>query len=173
MSTEDPPFFETFRSRVLTRWAALFAPRPCVFNKDPPSTLRRKAPNHEASARALALLMLHFEACRLPAGVRLVFHCRTSMTVPRVSRSCEYFPCGPNSIRKQIWMKPVRALWRSSCCISKRAGSLRASRLGRVDPSFRALSGRLQFTVRRHKCNQDSLRAGQISYDSLTPVRAP
>jgi len=29
--------------------------------------------------------------------------------------------------------------------------------LGPVDPSLRALSGRLQFTVRRHKLNQDSL----------------
>ena len=29
--------------------------------------------------------------------------------------------------------------------------------LGPVDPSFRALSGRLKFTVRRHKFNKDSL----------------
>ena len=29
--------------------------------------------------------------------------------------------------------------------------------LGPVDPSFRALSGRLTFTVRRHKFNEDSL----------------
>ena len=28
---------------------------------------------------------------------------------------------------------------------------------GPVDPSFRALSGRLKFTVRRHKFNKDSL----------------
>ena len=33
--------------------------------------------------------------------------------------------------------------------------------LGPVDPSFRALSGRLNFTVRRHKCNKDSL-SGQV-----------
>ena len=31
------------------------------------------------------------------------------------------------------------------------------SLLGPVDPSFRALSGRLKFTVRRHKFNTDSL----------------
>ena len=31
-----------------------------------------------------------------------------------------------------------------------------SSLLGPVDPSFRALSGRLKFTVRRHKFNQDS-----------------
>ena len=29
--------------------------------------------------------------------------------------------------------------------------------LGPVDPSFRALAGRFQFTVRRHKFNEDSL----------------
>ena len=33
----------------------------------------------------------------------------------------------------------------------------RQSPLDPVDPAFRALSGRLQFTVRRHKFNEDSL----------------
>ena len=32
------------------------------------------------------------------------------------------------------------------------------SLLGTVDPSFRALSGRLQFTVRRHTFNRDSFQ---------------
>ena len=32
-----------------------------------------------------------------------------------------------------------------------------SSLLGPADPSFRALPGRLKFTVRRHKFNQDSL----------------
>ena len=36
----------------------------------------------------------------------------------------------------------------------------RQSHLGPVDPSFRALSGRLKFTVRRHKINNDSLSVG-------------
>ena len=36
----------------------------------------------------------------------------------------------------------------------------RQSRLGPVDPSFRALFGRLKFTVRRHKFNKDALRWG-------------
>ena len=31
-----------------------------------------------------------------------------------------------------------------------------SSLLGPADPSFRALSGRLKFTVRRHRCNKDS-----------------
>jgi hypothetical protein len=31
-----------------------------------------------------------------------------------------------------------------------------SSLLGPEDPSFRALSGRIQFTVRRHKLNEDS-----------------
>ena len=35
-----------------------------------------------------------------------------------------------------------------------------SSLLGAVDPSFRALSGRLKFTVRRHKFNKDSLVQG-------------
>ena len=44
----------------------------------------------------------------------------------------------------------------------KRGGSLLLHRvssrlLGPVDPSLRALSGRLKFTVRRHKFNNDSL----------------
>ena len=33
--------------------------------------------------------------------------------------------------------------------------------LGGVDPSFRALYGRLEFTVRRHMFNKDSFCAGQ------------
>ena len=36
----------------------------------------------------------------------------------------------------------------------------RQSPFGPVDPSFRALSGRLKFTVRRHKFNEDSLLPG-------------
>ena len=32
-----------------------------------------------------------------------------------------------------------------------------------VDPSFRALSGRLKFTVRRHKFNKDSLPASTLA----------
>ena len=38
----------------------------------------------------------------------------------------------------------------------------RQSPLGPVDPSFRALPGRLKFTVRRHKCNKDFLSAGGV-----------
>jgi len=34
-----------------------------------------------------------------------------------------------------------------------------SSRLGPVVPLFRALSGRLKFTVRRHKFNEDAWRA--------------
>ena len=36
-----------------------------------------------------------------------------------------------------------------------------SSLLGLVDPSFRALSGRLQFTVRRREFNKDSLFESQ------------
>jgi hypothetical protein len=32
-----------------------------------------------------------------------------------------------------------------------------APAVGPVDPSLRAFSGRLKFTIRRHKCNKDSL----------------
>ena len=38
-----------------------------------------------------------------------------------------------------------------------------SSRVGPVDPSFRALSGRLKFTVRRNKFNKDSLSRGDLS----------
>ena len=36
-----------------------------------------------------------------------------------------------------------------------------SSLLGPVDPSFRALSGRLEFTVRRHRLNTDCLSSSQ------------
>jgi len=36
-------------------------------------------------------------------------------------------------------------------------GARSSSLLGAVVPSFRALSGRLKFTVQRHKFNKDSL----------------
>ena len=39
--------------------------------------------------------------------------------------------------------------------------------LGPVDPSFRALSGRLKFTVRRHKFNEDSLFQSSSQQDLL------
>ena len=38
----------------------------------------------------------------------------------------------------------------------------RQSPLGPVDPSFRALSGRLKFTIRRHKFNNDYLSRGSF-----------
>jgi len=43
--------------------------------------------------------------------------------------------------------------------------------LGPVAPSFRALSGRLKFTVRRHKFNKDSLLwgPGQTHKPNPTP----
>jgi len=47
----------------------------------------------------------------------------------------------------------------------------RKSYLGPVDPSFRALSGRLKFTVRRHKSIADSL-SGPVRIGQ-EPCRAP
>jgi len=35
--------------------------------------------------------------------------------------------------------------------------------LGPVDPSFRALSGRPKFTIRRHKFNKNSLSRSRVS----------
>ena len=48
-----------------------------------------------------------------------------------------------------------------------------SSLLGPVDPSFRALSGCLKFTVRRHKFNKDSLHGGQVlsAVDVIVEVR--
>ena len=43
----------------------------------------------------------------------------------------------------------------------------RQIRLGPTDPSFRALSGRLNFTVRRHKSNKDSLSSTFLSLTLL------
>ena len=49
--------------------------------------------------------------------------------------------------------------------------------LHEVDPSFRALSGRLKFTVRRHKFNKDSLSGrllrGRLLLFSFTLVTGP
>jgi len=45
--------------------------------------------------------------------------------------------------------------------------------LFRVDPSFRALSGRLKFTVRRHKFNKDSLSLGDMTQDVTGDVPSP
>jgi len=47
--------------------------------------------------------------------------------------------------------------------------------LGPVDPSFRALSGRLKFTVRRHKFNKDSfstrsLDAAQLGLEAMAEL---
>ena len=44
---------------------------------------------------------------------------------------------------------------------------LSSSLLGPVDPSFRALSGRLQIAVRRHKFNQDYISLGEIDIHDL------
>jgi len=44
-----------------------------------------------------------------------------------------------------------------------------SSPLGPVDPSFRALSGRLKFTARRHKLNKDSLSGGGGESGPLMP----
>jgi len=46
---------------------------------------------------------------------------------------------------------------RHSACPGVPPGPISSSLLGPVDPSFRALSGRLKFTARRHKFNEDSL----------------
>ena len=43
----------------------------------------------------------------------------------------------------------------------------RQSPLGRVDPSFRALSGRLKFTVRRHTFNKDYLSTAGVRLEEL------
>jgi len=44
-----------------------------------------------------------------------------------------------------------------------------SSLLGPVVPSFRALSGRLKFTVRRHKFNKDSLPQHEASLMPASP----
>ena len=47
------------------------------------------------------------------------------------------------------------------------------SLLGPVDPSFRALSGRLKFTVRGHKLNKDSLSQEVVSASKTQMFRTP
>ena len=48
----------------------------------------------------------------------------------------------------------------------------RRSPAGPVDPSFRALSGRLKFTVPRHKFNKDSLCQRGVGHASPFSVHA-
>jgi len=56
---------------------------------------------------------------------------------------------------------------------SWRLEGVSSSLLGPVDPSFRALSGRLKFTVRRHKFNKDSF-SWQVGTDEEgAPLVAP
>jgi len=45
-----------------------------------------------------------------------------------------------------------------------------SSLLGPVDPSFRALSGRLKFTVRRHKSNKDLTGEEGVGREEGAPV---
>ena len=58
---------------------------------------------------------------------------------------------------------PLYARWQGVWCVSKGFGGegvvhrVSASLLSPVDPSFRALSGRIKFTVRRYKFDKDSL----------------
>ena len=79
---------------------------------------------------------------------------RTLTTFPSTSGACER--CGVHYILHRVT----------------------SSLLGPVDPSFGALSGRLKFTVRRHKFNEDSLlslsRARRVcwSLSSCAPVVA-
>ena len=46
-----------------------------------------------------------------------------------------------------------------------------SSLLGPVDPSFRALSGRLKFTVRRHKFNKDFLSLGSEAEGTVSWIQ--
>ena len=103
---------------------------------------------------------------------RLVFYCRTTsastacaaqrivqVTVPRVSRSCEHFPDGAHG--KPLHPQPETLNTEPSTpeppvAVSSVHG-VSSSLLGPAVPSVRALSGRLKFTVRRHKFNKDSL----------------
>ena len=41
---------------------------------------------------------------------------------------------------------------------------------GELDPSFRALSGHLKFTVRRHEFNKDSLLDGLVPKGDVAPL---
>ena len=50
---------------------------------------------------------------------------------------------------------------------------VRRSLLGPADPSFRALSGRLEFTVRRHKFDKDSLLCTQVVVEAFQAATAP
>ena len=77
--------------------------------------------------------LAHLEGC---ASLRIVL-----VTVPRVSRSCE--------AQISMVLEPFLGI------------HLYARLSGPEDPSFRALSGRLKLTVRRHKFNKDSLSVSQ------------
>ena len=82
----------------------------------------------------------------------------------RASRTVDYDPVikselasmqwtfGPDVV--QIWSRDPQILRQPSM---RRRNSPHAREHGPVDLSFRALSGRLKFTVRRHNLNNDSL----------------
>ena len=62
---------------------------------------------------------------------------------------------------------PPGHFWRDKWTALSRPLSSR-SPLGPVDPSFRALSGRLKFMVWRHMVNEDSL---SVQQESWVPTR--
>ena len=61
------------------------------------------------------------------------------------------------------------------CCVCVSCVSLVSvwGLLGPVDPSFRALSGRLESTVRRHKFNKDSLFGGVRTFSRAAMCASP
>ena len=77
--------------------------------------------------------------------------------------------CGTyNTVKTGFWpwlsrQSPSNRL-RCALCVRKVVHRVSSSLLGPVDPSFRALSGRLKFIVRRHKFNKDSLFENGIDF---------
>ena len=91
------------------------------------------------------------------AGQRL-FHRKSAFLTQSTS--------GPNVV--QIWSRYVPNVGPTKPAQSA-VWMYRQSPLGPVDPSFRALSGRLKFTVRRQKFNKDAL----FSVDGSRPAPMP
>ena len=94
-------------------------------------------------------------------GARASASARSAEVVAEQARVNQELSGGTAKAEQQLTLRAER----DSMQATERMGRYRQSPLGPVDPSFRALSGRLKFTVRRHKFNKDSLSMGRLAND--------
>ena len=89
-----------------------------------------------------------------------MLYCPTTNVLPL--RRCAYY-CAPCQPAEDSVNTGTPGVCRRNACRRHHVTMCCGSLLGPVVASFRALSGRLKFTVRRHKCNKDALLCVRLS----------